>query len=62
MNMNEIICIFAIIIISIIIYNMIFKKHEYFNYGCLDGYLLLNNTRCGTYQKLLPFKYNESRL
>ena len=54
MNMNEIICIFAIIIISIIIYNMIFNKNEYFNIGCLDGYLLLNDTKCGTYQKLKP--------
>ena len=37
---------------------MIFNKNEYFNIGCLDNYLLLNDTKCGTYQKLQSFKYN----
>jgi hypothetical protein len=58
MNKKELLCIFILIIISMIIYNMIFNKNEYFNIGCLDGYLLLNDTKCGTYQKLQSFKYN----
>ena len=28
---------------------------EEFNIGCLDGYMLLNNTKCGTYQPLNAF-------